>query len=58
MSLDTVNQVGGAIITALTATGTNQATALQLANRSGLNEVTTVTSSTGVILPAPKCPGP
>ena len=51
---DTMNQVGGAIITGLTATGTNQATALQLANRSGLNEITTVASSTGVVLPAPK----
>ena len=57
MSLNTVNQVGGSIVTALTATGTNQATALQLANRSGLQEITTVGSSTGVVLPAPKWAG-
>jgi hypothetical protein len=57
MSLDTVNQVGGAIITGLTATGPNRATALQLANRSGLNEITTVAANTGVILPMPKRPG-
>lgn len=57
MSTNTVNQVGGAIISGLTATGTNQATALQLANRSGLKEITSVGSSTGVILPAPKQPG-
>jgi hypothetical protein len=57
MSLNTVNQRGGSIITALTATGTNQATALQLANRSGLQEITTVSSSTGVVLPTPKQPG-
>lgn len=57
MSTNTVNQVGGSIITALTATGTNQTTALKLANRSGLNEITTVASSTGVILPAPRQPG-
>ncbi len=57
MSLNTVNQVGGSIITALTATGSSQATALQLANRSGLQEITTVASSTGVVLPAPKQPG-
>ena len=57
MSLDTVNQVGPAVIMGLTATGANQATALQLANRSSLQEITTVSSNTGVALPAPKRPG-
>ena len=40
----------------LTATGTNQATALQLAGLSSLQEVTTVASSTGVLLPVIKLP--
>jgi hypothetical protein len=57
MSLDTVNQGGAALITGLTATGSSQATALQLANRTALNEITTAASSTGVVLPAPKSLG-
>jgi hypothetical protein len=56
MSLDTVNQVGGVVVTGLTAIGPNQAAALALANRSGLNEITTVASNTGVSLPVPKRP--
>jgi hypothetical protein len=57
MSTNTLNQSGAAIITGLTATGTNQATALNLANRSSLQEITTVAASTGVILPVPRTPG-
>jgi hypothetical protein len=49
--LNTVNHVGGQTVTGLTATGTTQATALQLAGSNSLQEVTTVASGTGVILP-------
>jgi hypothetical protein len=52
MSTATGLHTGRAIYTGLTAAGTNQATALQLAGRGdSLQEITTVSSSTGVMLP-------
>ncbi len=40
------------LVTGLTAVGSSQTTALQLAGRNSLQEITTVGSSTGVMLPA------
>ncbi len=52
MSTATSGHTGRAIYTGLTAAGSNQATALQLAGRGdSLQEVTTTPSSTGVQLP-------
>ncbi len=56
MSLNTVNHRGSQLATGLTATGNNQATALQLAGLNSLQEFTTVASGTGVILPVAKLP--
>lgn len=47
--------IGGTCESAITATGSSQATAYQL--NSDVNEVTTTASSTGVILPASCSPG-
>jgi hypothetical protein len=52
MSTATGGHTGRAIYTGLTAAGSNQATALPLAGRGdSLQEITTVGSSTGVLLP-------
>ena len=52
MSTATGGHTGRAIYTGLTATGSSQATALQLAGRGdSVQEVTTVAASTGVLLP-------
>jgi hypothetical protein len=55
MSLATVNHTGPPILTGLSATGSSQGTAFPLVNR-GIHEFTTVSSSTGAILPVPKIP--
>jgi hypothetical protein len=52
MSTATGGHTGRAIYSGLTAAGTNQATALQLAGRGdSVQEITTVAASTGVMLP-------
>ena len=52
MSTSTPNHTGRALYTGLTAAGSSQTTALQLAGRGdSIQEVTTAASSTGVMLP-------
>jgi hypothetical protein len=51
MGNQTVNHRGRAVLSGLTATGTNQATAFALVSR-GDHQFTTVTSSTGAVLPS------
>jgi hypothetical protein len=54
MSLNTTEQAGLAMIDPLTATGTNQATALPLGPHRLAVHVTSVPSGTGVLLPSPR----
>ena len=56
MSTNTINHTGRQVVTGLTATGSTQATGLQLAGLNSLQEITTVAASTAVVLPVIKLP--